>query len=104
IVLMVSSNLKPYQEALAGFQQQYGRKVPTFFLSDGEPTLKDDTRVIVAIGGKAALHEYPDNVRLIYCLAPGLTVGNENYSEAPIKIHTAPNLFLTVSKFKEIQP
>jgi len=104
VIVVLSSNLKPYQEALAGFRQEYGKEITSFALSEKEPIIQKNTRIVVAIGGKAALYSYPNNVRLIYCLSPGLLVAEGEYKNPPIKIHTSPAFYKVVSKFKDIQP
>src|SRR5258708_7625278 len=68
IVVVLSSNLKPYQEALNGVKKEFDGNIPTFVLSNGEPEIPRETKVVIAIGGKAALYSYPDRARLIYCL------------------------------------
>ena len=104
IFVVLSSNLKPYQEAAAGFQKEYQGKVGTAILSEAPPHLSADVKIVVAIGGKAALFPYPDHVKLIYCLAPGVVLEKEPYKEKPIKIDTSPNLAMVVAKLKEIHP
>jgi putative ABC transport system substrate-binding protein len=104
VVAVLSSHSGPYQQAFEGFQQAFGHSIPSFALSDGTPRIPSGTRVILAIGGKAALYSYPSGPLLVYCLAPGTKVKAEGHSGGLLKIHTNPSVFLTVSKFKELQP
>jgi len=102
VAVVLSSNLEPYQEALKGFQESFGRTAPVFILAEGRPRLPAGTRLVVAIGSKAALFPYPQDTMLIYCMAPGVQVpkGRRN----AIKIHTVPATLSVLSKIKQIQP
>src|SRR5688572_19803327 len=75
LVVVLSSNSGPYKEAFQGFQEAFGQTVPVLVMTQGDPQVPRHTRVIVAIGGKAALYpNYPPNARLIYALAPGIRI------------------------------
>src|SRR5690349_7899748 len=105
VVAVLSSNSGPYREALEGFTSAFGRTVTSFSLSEGDPKIPSGTRVIVAIGSKAALYpHYPSQATLIYCLAPGTKIKPSEHSGPLVKVHTSPSIKLTLSKFKEIQP
>src|SRR5580698_483184 len=67
VIAVLSSRSGPYQQALDGFQKAYGHMVPSYALSEGEPVIPSGTQVILAIGGKAALHPYSSKPLLIYC-------------------------------------
>ena len=71
VIAVLSSNLGPYKEALKGFQEAYGQPVPAYSLSEGNTKIPSGTRLIVAIGGKAATYPYPSKIPLLYLLAPG---------------------------------
>jgi hypothetical protein len=105
VIVVLTSNTGAYKEALQGFQEAYGHTVPIYALSEGEPRIPSGTRVIVAIGGKAALYDkYPDHALLIYCLAPGTKIKPDGHPGGLLKIHTSPGPYLSISKFKELQP
>jgi hypothetical protein len=103
VITVVSSNSGAYQEALEGFRQTFGR-TPTYTLSETEPTIPGNARIIVAIGGKAALYHYPSGHLLIYCLTPGTKLSPDSYAGRLLIIHTAPSVYQTIARFKELQP
>ena len=104
VVVVLSSKSGPYQQALQGFQRTFGQAARTYALSEGDPKISPETKVIVAIGGKAAVHAYQAGRTLIYCLAPGTKVASDQYDGRLLKIHTSPSVALTIGWFKEIQP
>ena len=104
VTVVLTSNSGPYKEALGGFQKAFGAPISVFALSDGVPTIPSGTRIIVAIGGKAALTHYPSWPLLIYCLAPGTQVKPEEHPGRRLNIHSDPSVYLSVAKFKELQP
>ena len=104
VVAVLSSSLGPYQQALAGFAEEYGRPVTSQVLSQGEPAIASDTRLIVAIGGKAAVHSYPSRLPVLYFMAPGTYVSTTDRGAPMIKIYMTPSASVTLHKLKEIQP
>jgi putative ABC transport system substrate-binding protein len=103
VVAVLSSGSGPYQQAFDGFQQTFGNLV-SYTLSVEEPKFPSSTRIIVAIGGKAAHYRYPPGHLLIYCLTPGIKVSPDDYNGRLLIVHTSPSLYLTIAKFKELQP
>lgn len=69
VAVVLGSDLRPYQEALEGFREGFGGEFAELGLSEPLPP---ETRVVVAIGGKAAARSLPRGVALVYCLAPGI--------------------------------
>jgi len=104
VVAVLSSDSGPYRQAFDGFQKAFGREVHVYSLSEGEPKIPPETRVIVAFGGKAALYPYQPGPLLIYCLAPGTKIKAGEHRGGLLKIHTSPNVYMTLSKFKDLQP
>jgi hypothetical protein len=105
VMVVLGSQQGPYKEALLGFQEAYGASVPIYNLADGALRIPTGTRVIVAIGGKAALYSrYPAKATLVYCLAPGTKVSGETHTGPLVKVHTSATVYLTLSKVKELQP
>lgn len=104
IVIVLSSDSAPYVEALRGFTEKLGRPSPTYNLAHEEPVIPETTRVIVAIGGRAALHAYPSGRILVYCLAPGIKRNADEYNGSLYNIYMSPNDRIAVAKFKELQP
>jgi putative tryptophan/tyrosine transport system substrate-binding protein len=105
VVVVLASNSGPYREALQGFQDVFGNASAIHSLTDGTPKIPSGTRVIVAIGGKAALYgQYPPQATLVYCLAPGTNIGKDTHRGKFVKIHTSPSVSLTLGRIKELQP
>ena len=71
VVGVLSSELRPYQEAFEGFQKALGQPVSCVFMGSGRPKVDPQTQVVVAFGGRAALARYAEGMEVIYCLAPG---------------------------------
>jgi putative ABC transport system substrate-binding protein len=104
IVAVLSSDLGPYKEAFEGFQEGFGQSVRSYNLSGDKFKVDADTRLVVAIGGKAALFPYPEHTNLIYCLAPGTDISAKERSGQSIAIRMLPAENSIVLKLKEIQP
>ena len=51
-----------------------------------------------------ALYPYPSGHLLIYCLTPGTKLGTDSYTGRLLIVHTAPSVYQTIAKFKELQP
>lgn len=102
VVAVLSSSAGPYQSALDGFIGAFGRAVPSIRLP-ARPTIGPRTRVVVALGGEAAVQSYPEDATLIVCLAPG---------RAARLPHRGPVVFLSmrpeprqlVSELRRLQP
>jgi len=104
VVAVLSSNATPYQEALAGFKESFGRPVEVLSLSNGDIHLTQSERIIVTFGGKAALYPYPAGTTLIYCLAPGLLVRPDQHDGPRSKIRVDAMPDALISNLKDIQP
>jgi putative tryptophan/tyrosine transport system substrate-binding protein len=103
-VAVLSSDLAPYTEALAGFQAELAKPVDVIRLTEGPPRLKGQPRVIVAFGGKAVRQKYPDGSILIYCMAPGTQVTINDHRGPTAEISMMPEPKLLLSRLKSIQP
>ncbi len=103
VLVVMSSELAPYQEALAGIRTELGANVPVVALSKETGELPLNGQVVIAIGGKAAIHPYPEGTRLIYCLAPGLALAKKGKA-AGIRVEVSPTLLSMTRRFKSIQP
>jgi len=102
---VLSAGTGAYMEAFSAFQAAYGSEVPYTDLSMGKPNLSASTRTVVAFGGKAAEYAYPDGMRLIYCLAPGVLLNKSpERSGKAVKISLIPGLVEVLVKIKTIQP
>ena len=98
--VVLSSNLSPYIEAFDGVQKAWGRALHRIDLRDDQaPTLPSETRVVITIGGQAALASYPSHVMVIYCLAPGVVLNKQ-----AIKIAMTPSATEIIKRLKVVQP
>lgn len=70
LLAVLGSDTKPYHEALAGLEEALRAKVPSLVQPQGEPKIPSSVRVVVVFGSKAARHRYPEDVSLIYAMAP----------------------------------
>ncbi len=105
VIVVLSSNSGPYQHAFIGLKEAFGQSVPSWVVSEGELRIPPNTRVIVAVGGKAAVYpSYPPNSFLIYCLSPGIRLAVGEHPGGILEIQTSPSVYSTLSKFKELQP
>ena len=104
VVAVLSSELGPYLEAYDGFRERLGYPVPVVSLSAGQPRIGDRTRVVVAFGSKAAQEKYPDDVILIYCMAPGTIPRGDGRSGPIVHVSMLPQAELLMGALKEIQP
>lgn len=104
VVVILSSASGPYQEAFEGFQQGFGRVVPSYNISQDEPEIKRDTKVVVVFGAKAASRDYPQSVVVVYGLAPSFKIKPGIRFLPPVKVHTQPSAAAVVKKIKEFQP
>jgi hypothetical protein len=71
VVAVLSADLVPYQQALDAFRDGYKGPVRVTSLAKDGARLQSEARVVLAIGGKAALQKYSESSTLIYCMAPG---------------------------------
>jgi hypothetical protein len=101
---VLSSDMLPYQEANAGFQEAFGQPADLGSLSVGPLHFQGQPRVVVAFGGKAALQKYPDGSILIYCMAPGTFVPINDHPGVSVQVSMMPEPAVLLQKLKEIQP
>jgi hypothetical protein len=104
VVAVLSADLAPYREALGGLQEVLNRPVPLIPMTEGNPRLSLETRVVIAFGGKAAQREYPDRVVLIYGMAPGTTLGLKDRKGLSIEVNILPRAETVLVRLKEIHP
>lgn len=105
VVVVLSSESGPYQEALAGFRESFGAPARIFVLSKGDPDIPKSTRLIVAIGGKAAVYPYKNGkIPLVYCVAPGVYVDPEKHPGPLLKVYVSPPPRVLLQKLRELQP
>jgi len=105
VVVVLGSDSQPYQEALAGVKESYGTNVQVISFSKGDVHISEGTRVIVAIGGKAALYSYnaPQAV-FIYCVAPQTYADPLQHPAGMTKVHISPPPDILLQKLRDLQP
>lgn len=104
VVAILSAEWGPYREAFEGFQEAFGRPVPSIPIMEGPPRISLETRVVVAFGGKAAQWDYPDRVVLIYGVAPGTKLGLRDRKGLSIEVNILPRAATVLARLKEMQP
>ena len=103
VVVVLSSESGPYEEALAGFREVFGQPAAMFVLSKGDPEIPKSTRLIVAIGGKAAVYPYEaGNLPLVYCAAPGIYVDPAIHPGPKTKVYVSPPPQVLMQKLREL--
>lgn len=101
VAVVMSSDLPPYLEALAAFQSSYTDPIHRIDAGEAVP---DGARVVVAIGGKAALQSYPDEVMLVYCLAPGVDLEARARARKAVRVAMVPAADQVLSRLKRLHP
>ena len=103
VVGVLSSELRPYQEAFEGFREAFGQPVSCVLMDSGRPEVGPQTQVVVAFGGRAALARYAEGMGVIYCLAPGARLEKRG-AFVSVEVKMLPHAGYVVSKVKAIQP
>ena len=101
VAAVLSSELKPYSEAYAGFVESLGDVAGVALTSQPEE-ISPDTRVVVTFGSKAAMAGYPDDATRIHCVAPGAFY--EDDSHRYVHVHMLPPARDVLTSLIEIQP
>jgi len=104
VTVVLSSDLGPYGEAYAGFIEAFGQPDRQVNLKKDQFQLSVNTRLVVAFGGKAALQAYPDDVTLVYCLAPGVYLAPEKRRGRSVKVAMMPSALAMLTHLKRLQP
>jgi ABC-type uncharacterized transport system substrate-binding protein len=104
VMVVLSAKLKAYQSALDGFRIAFNAPFDVTTLNDGRPTLRPETRLVVAIGGKAAIQKYPDNVDLICLLAPGISRETLGPRHKLVTVEMIPPPSAVIDVIQRIQP
>ena len=104
VTVVLSSGLGPYGEAYAGFIEAFGQPDRLVNLKKDLFQLSVNTRVVVAFGGKAALLAYPDDVTLVYCLAPGVYLTPGKRRGQSVKVAMMPSALAMLTHLQRLQP
>lgn len=101
VAVVMSAELGPYQEALAGAKEALG-ELDVTVLKDGKAEVKG-AKTVIALGGQAALADYPAGVALVYAMVPDPKVKPSGRSKA-CRIGMLPDAGSLFAKIKAIQP
>jgi len=104
VVAVLSSDLTAYQKAWDGFAEEFGRQVPLQNLAKGEPVIPPEARLIIALGGKAAMYPYPPHKAVVYLMAPGVLVPTAGRKAPLTEIDMTPSAPAVIRQLKELQP
>ncbi len=104
LVSVLSSRGGAYMEAFSAFQEAYGGEVKSFVLPAQKPVTGPETRVLAAFGGKAASLDYPPELNMVYCMAPGISIKTVPRAGKTVKISMIPAFTEIFSRIKLIQP
>lgn len=96
VVVILASELKPYREALAGFQKAFKGEALVLSLADPVPR---EARVVVAFGGKAAAKPRPPGAAAVYGLSPGI-----NLPAPAAKILMVPRAGELMARIRKLAP
>ena len=90
VAVVLSSELQPYRQTYEAFVEAHGTTPPTQWLNDdtGRVQVPEQTRVVVAIGSKAALASYPPRVTIVECMAPAAPAHNRGRRR--VAVHLLP--------------
>ena len=102
VAVVMSAELGPYQEALAGATEVLSEAPKVVVLKDGKAEV-GDASVVIALGGQAALADYPPGLALVYAMVPDLKVKPVGHSKL-CRIGMLPDAANLFAKIKAIQP
>lgn len=103
VVAVLSSDLGAYREAYEGLVEGLGAPVPTIAVGQ-RVRLSPSTKVVVTFGAKAAFKHYPDGVTVIYCMAPGLVLEEEEGGPRLVRVRMEPKPAALLARLKQLQP
>lgn len=101
VLAVIGAEQRPYRETYEGFQAAFGKTVPVLPFGEEIPP---ETKIVLAIGGKAALQRYPGRVALIYAIAPGVMVGRKTHDGPSIKVKMEPEADALLRALTGLQP
>lgn len=102
VVVLMASDRAPYQQALDAFTKEFGKGASVVRLKGGPETLPSDTRLVVALGGKAALQPVPADAMLLYGMAPGVVPPDHSGGATVVPMLPQPDRVL--ARLLELQP
>lgn len=101
VTVILGSTLPPYELAYQGFTENANGIPFTRQPIEERAALPADTKIVLAIGGKAAIKSYPKSAILVVAMAPGLTLSREP-GRRVVQIHTTPTHTALLSILREL--
>jgi ABC-type uncharacterized transport system substrate-binding protein len=104
VVVAPETGAAPYQEALQGVCDALGACPPVLPASSARLSIPADTRVVIALGGRAARRSYPARAALVTALVPGFEARTapEDGSVTRVPLEYSPAEF--ARRLKELKP
>lgn len=103
VAAVLSSDLDAYAQALAAFEGALGSTAAVVPVA-GRIRLSPETRVVLALGGRAARKRYPAHVVVIRALAPGVTYLPVVGEARVVNVRTVLRPEALVSRAKALKP
>lgn len=104
VAAVLSSEGGAYLEAFSAFQAEYGSEVPHFDFSRGKAPIPPGTGTVVTFGIRAMAQQYPRDVNIVSCLAPGYFLTQEGRTGSTVRISMLPAFQRVLATIKRIQP
>ncbi len=101
VIAVLSADHGVYRRAYDGFAAAFGQGVP-MRLASGDGSLDADTRVVLAVGGRAARRSYPPGVSVVYLLTPPIEVDSGRPESTHVRAVPRPQDLL--ARIKSVQP
>src|SRR4029077_17218321 len=99
-----SSDSPIYQDALTGFKETCKSPIQTQILGNSKGPAADSSKIVVTFGRRAAEKTFPASTTRIYCLDPGLVVGQGSSGGRQIVVTISPTPEALISGLQKIQP
>ena len=105
VIAVLSADMAPYREALAGLRDILGADVPSFILPYQQPLITPATKVVITFGIKALQLDYPASVAVVHTLAPAIR-DYDSLRKSGLSVHIAmtPTAKVLIARLKTIQP
>ena len=105
VAAVLSSDLRPYREAYAGFVSALGEASIVSTLGEGDLRIPQEALVVVTFGSKAALRKYPEGLSRVLCMAPAAQAhGDAEQGLRHVRVHMLPDAEWVLSRIHDLQP
>ncbi|MFA6092834.1 MAG: ABC transporter substrate binding protein [Elusimicrobiota bacterium] len=103
VAAVLAADIGAYRKTYDSFAAAYGKPISANVLP-GSLRFSGQTRVIAAFGGKAVLADYPENIPLVYCLAPALSRSSLERGGQTIEIKMTPAAGILLQQIRMALP